>query len=231
MPDSRIVQTRPLFPSAGVENRAPGASVFYRFEAQSELAPHAVALSWANGELTCAELRGRAEHVAAVDLLARAPDAREEEAARVVARETRHPFELDRLPLVRWTLLRMEDDRWRLVHVEHHLIHDGWSFQRFLDELLALYTAFAAGRPSPPEPLPLQFADWAHWQRAQAAPPPRTGSPGARSSRSAAWLGSARDRPKDRACTTLQPRRPGSAPSATGMERRPGLGRDLDRNG
>ncbi|MEV5409722.1 condensation domain-containing protein [Thermopolyspora sp. NPDC052614] len=72
---------------------------------------------------------------------------------------------VDRLPLVRWRLLRVADDRHVLLHLEHHLVHDGWAFNLFVDELCALYRAYAAGEPSPlPEP-ELQFADYAVWQR------------------------------------------------------------------
>jgi amino acid adenylation domain-containing protein len=75
------------------------------------------------------------------------------------------PFHLDRLPLVRWSLYRMGDDAHVLASVEHHFVHDGWSFGVLLRELAALYGAFVAGRPSPlPEPA-LQFADYALWQR------------------------------------------------------------------
>lgn len=72
---------------------------------------------------------------------------------------------VDRLPLVHWRLLRTADDRHVLLHLEHHLVHDGWGFNLFVDELCALYRAFAAGEPSPlPEP-DVQFADFAAWQR------------------------------------------------------------------
>ena len=178
MPVSRIIQTRPVFPSAGAESRAPGASVFYRFLAQSGLTPDAVALSWANGELTCAQLRGRAEHAGAV------------------LRE-------------------------RGVEPEARVAILGVTVLQVVPSLVGML----AGEPGFAE-RHLEF-----WRRTLAAPPPRTGSPGAQPSRSAALLGSARDRPKDRACTTLQPRRTGSAPSATRMERGPGFGRDLARNG
>ena len=74
---------------------------------------------------------------------------------------------IDRLPLVRWRLLRVADDRHILLHIEHHLVHDGWAFNIFLNELCALYEAYAAGEPSPlPEPR-IQFADFAVWQREQ----------------------------------------------------------------
>ncbi|MER6632867.1 condensation domain-containing protein [Streptomyces sp. NPDC000987] len=73
---------------------------------------------------------------------------------------------VDRLPLVRWRLLRLADDRYVLLHLEHHLIHDGWAFNVFIEELSALYAAHATGGPPRlPEPS-LQFADFAARQRA-----------------------------------------------------------------
>ncbi|MFF0433785.1 condensation domain-containing protein [Streptomyces sp. NPDC004327] len=78
---------------------------------------------------------------------------------------------VDRLPLVHWRLLRTAEDRHVLLHLEHHLVHDGWAFNLFVDELCALYRAFAAGEPSPlPEP-GVQFADFAVWQRSWLASP------------------------------------------------------------
>ncbi|HVG45039.1 MAG TPA: AMP-binding protein, partial [Longimicrobium sp.] len=74
-------------------------------------------------------------------------------------------FDVTRLPLVRWILVRRAADEHVLVHIEHHIIHDGWSFNVFLRELLALYGAFAAGHPSPLPELALQFGDFAHFQR------------------------------------------------------------------
>ena len=90
---------------------------------------------------------------------------REDEAERVLALECRRSFDVTSLPLVRWTLVRFgpEDHAW--LHAEHHLVHDGWSFNLLLEELAASYAAFHEGRPSPLPDLPLQFADWAVWQR------------------------------------------------------------------
>ncbi|HEX7240853.1 MAG TPA: amino acid adenylation domain-containing protein, partial [Longimicrobiaceae bacterium] len=77
----------------------------------------------------------------------------------------RRRFDLSALPLVRWTLVRLSGSEHRLMHVEHHLVHDGWSFGVFLRELAALYSAFARGAPSPLPELPIQFADFAAWHR------------------------------------------------------------------
>ncbi|HVG06172.1 MAG TPA: amino acid adenylation domain-containing protein [Thermoanaerobaculia bacterium] len=100
-----------------------------------------------------------------VDLSGLPANRREDEAERVLALECRRSFDVASLPLVRWTLVRFgpEDHAW--LHAEHHLVHDGWSFNLLLEELAALYAAFHEGRPSPLPGLPLQFADWAVWQR------------------------------------------------------------------
>lgn len=74
-------------------------------------------------------------------------------------------FDTTKIPLIRWTLLRLDEENHILIQVEHHFIHDGWSFAVIARELKALYAAFLQGRPSPlPEPV-IQFADFAVWQR------------------------------------------------------------------
>ncbi|HEV3052446.1 MAG TPA: amino acid adenylation domain-containing protein, partial [Longimicrobium sp.] len=79
--------------------------------------------------------------------------------------ESRRPFDTAALPLVRWRLVRTAPGEHALVMVEHHFVHDGWSFGVFLRELRALYPAYRRGEASPlPEPA-VQFADFAAWQR------------------------------------------------------------------
>ncbi len=82
-----------------------------------------------------------------------------------IEEETQKPFDLNKLPLVRWTLVQLKLDEFVLIHVEHHLVHDGWSFNVFRHELLEIYKAFSAGKPSPLTEPTLQFADFADWQR------------------------------------------------------------------
>jgi len=85
--------------------------------------------------------------------------------------EFRAPFDLERLPLVRWTLFRLADEDHVLLCVEQHLVHDGWSFAVFLRELTAIYPAFARGEAHAlPEPA-VQFGDFAAWQRAWVRTP------------------------------------------------------------
>ena len=100
-----------------------------------------------------------------IDLRHLPEDERARDAERWFNRQCQTPFDLEHPPLVRWTLLRVGDDRHVLIHVEHHLVHDGWSFSVLLRELKTLYQAFSKGEPSPlPEPA-WQFADYAAWQR------------------------------------------------------------------
>ncbi|HEY1348409.1 MAG TPA: amino acid adenylation domain-containing protein, partial [Ktedonobacteraceae bacterium] len=100
-----------------------------------------------------------------VDLQWLDKDASATRAQRLVHEEFRRPFAIDRLPLIRWTLLRLAADEHVLILVEHHLVHDGWSANVLLSETLTLYEAFSAGKPSPLPELSLQFADFAAWQR------------------------------------------------------------------
>ncbi len=86
--------------------------------------------------------------------------------ARGLARgEARRGFDLARGPVLRWLLLRLAADDHLLALTLHHVAGDGWSAGILLRELAALYPAFAAGGPSPLPALPLQYADYALWQR------------------------------------------------------------------
>ncbi len=100
-----------------------------------------------------------------VDLAGLAPEVREREGGRVAAEEVLRPFDLGRGPLLRAHLVRMEADEWLLLGTIHHVVSDGWSIGVLTREVSALHDAFARGAPSPLPPLPLQYADFAVWQR------------------------------------------------------------------
>ncbi|MFI6043645.1 amino acid adenylation domain-containing protein [Nocardia sp. NPDC051321] len=68
-------------------------------------------------------------------------------------------------PLFRWVLFTLAPARHLLLLIEHHFIHDGWSFGRLLGELQDIYSAFAKGERHALPELPIQFADYALWQR------------------------------------------------------------------
>ena len=90
---------------------------------------------------------------------------REAAALRLAREEARRSFDLARGPLLRTTLLRLGAAEHVLLLTTHHIVSDGWSRGVLNRELAAVYGAYAAGRPSPlPEP-PIQYADFALWQR------------------------------------------------------------------
>ncbi|NLU80659.1 amino acid adenylation domain-containing protein [Micromonospora sp. HNM0581] len=93
-------------------------------------------------------------------------DATAEDALRrFTADEAARPFDLATGPLLRLRLARLDTDLHVLVLVAHHTVFDGWSYGVFQSELAALYEAEVAGRPSGLPELPVQFADYAYWER------------------------------------------------------------------
>lgn len=93
------------------------------------------------------------------------PAERYDEAVRLTTEEFARPFDLEHGPLVRVGLLRLAPDDFVLQVNMQHAITDRWSFAVFEKELAVLYQAFATGHPSPLPELPIQFADYAVWQR------------------------------------------------------------------
>ncbi|HEU4882586.1 MAG TPA: condensation domain-containing protein, partial [Longimicrobium sp.] len=102
-------------------------------------------------------------HLVEHDLAGRA-DA-EAELDRLVANEAHAPFDLERGPLVRGRLVRLAADDHVLLLAMHHLVTDGWSFGVLFDELAELYAADREGREAHLPQLPVQYADYAAWQR------------------------------------------------------------------
>ncbi|WNG57629.1 amino acid adenylation domain-containing protein [Archangium gephyra] len=101
-----------------------------------------------------------------VEDLSALPEAgREVEAKRRAEREAQRPFDLERGPLLRTTLLKLSEREHVLVLVMHHIVSDGWSMGILVRELVGLYEAFSQGKPSPLAELPVQYADYAVWQR------------------------------------------------------------------
>ncbi len=93
------------------------------------------------------------------------PQERETEAARMVLEELRRPFDLSQGPLIRASLLRLDTDEHILVLPMHHIVSDGWSLGVLVREMAALYLAYSRGEGSPLPELPIQYADFAYWQR------------------------------------------------------------------
>jgi aspartate racemase len=90
---------------------------------------------------------------------------RQKEWTRAVHEQGRKAFELAKAPLLRATMVHLSSRRHRLLLTMHHILGDEWSMEVVHRELRQLYEAFSAGRPSPLAELPIQFADFACWQR------------------------------------------------------------------
>jgi amino acid adenylation domain-containing protein len=90
---------------------------------------------------------------------------REAQLDEIMTREAHEPFDLARGPLLRIKLVRQADDEHVLLVTMHHIVSDGWSLELFLRELATLYQAYTEGAESPLPQLPIQYADFASWQR------------------------------------------------------------------
>jgi natural product biosynthesis luciferase-like monooxygenase protein len=99
------------------------------------------------------------------DLSALAPEEREAEVRRRTDAEAQRPFNLGEVPLLRVEVLRLAADEHVVLLTMHHIASDGWSMNILLREMTTLYDAFLHGRPSPLPELPVQYADYAIWQR------------------------------------------------------------------
>jgi acyl carrier protein len=100
-----------------------------------------------------------------VDLKQLPESEREIEAQRIAREDACLPFDLRRCPLVRATLLNLADKEHVALFTMHHIVSDAWSKGVLVREVAALYEAFSQGRPSPLPELPIQYADYAVWQR------------------------------------------------------------------
>ncbi|RKH14651.1 amino acid adenylation domain-containing protein [Corallococcus sp. CA053C] len=90
---------------------------------------------------------------------------REAEAQRRVVSLAQQPFQLEQGPLLRTVLMILGGGEQVLLVDQHHIVSDGWSMGVLVHELAMSYRACLEGQPPPLNPLPLQYADWAAWQR------------------------------------------------------------------
>ena len=90
---------------------------------------------------------------------------REREVQNLIHQQTQASFDLKRGPLLRITLVRLRDDEYVLLLAMHHIVSDAWSTGVLIGEVVALYEGYAAGREVALPPLPIQYADFAAWQR------------------------------------------------------------------
>ena len=87
------------------------------------------------------------------------------EVQKLINEDAQRPFDLENGPLFRTTLLQLGADSHVLLVNMHHIISDGWSLSVLIREFSTLYEAFWQNKPSPLPPLPIQYVDFAHWQR------------------------------------------------------------------
>ncbi len=83
----------------------------------------------------------------------------------LAAEEANAPFDLAHGPLIRGRLLRFAEHDHVLLVTMHHIVSDAWSMSVLIGELSTLYAAFSENRPDPLPALPIQYADYAAWQR------------------------------------------------------------------
>ncbi|MGQ0592974.1 MAG: non-ribosomal peptide synthetase family protein [Gammaproteobacteria bacterium] len=100
-----------------------------------------------------------------VDLKALGKGEQEARVRELIGEEARRPFDLERGPPVRVCLLELGEVEHVLLATLHHIICDGWSMGILVREIAELYEAFSSARPAPLPELPIQYADFAYWQR------------------------------------------------------------------
>ena len=100
-----------------------------------------------------------------IDICGLAPEIAGAERRRLMVQLAQYPFDLSHGPLLRTWLLHVEAEEYLVLLTMHHIISDGWSNEILFREMATLYRAFNAGQPSPLRPLPVQYADYAVWQR------------------------------------------------------------------
>ncbi len=103
--------------------------------------------------------------VPVLDLRDVASDAQRSVVAREIKEAAESPFDLARAPLLRVRVFRLGEERWTLLLVMHHIIADGWSMGVLMGELTRAYSSLASGEPLALPELPIQYADFAVWQR------------------------------------------------------------------
>jgi amino acid adenylation domain-containing protein len=101
-----------------------------------------------------------------IDLSGLSREARAAEVERLSEEEGKTPFDLETGPVLRGRLLRLAEEEHVILLTMHHIVSDGWSMGVFFRELGIVYEALLAGREAALDPLPVQYGDFAAWQRA-----------------------------------------------------------------
>jgi hypothetical protein len=134
-----------------------------------------------------------------VDLSGLTEAHREAEATTLAVQDAQRPFDLSTEPLIRATMLRLSEEVHVALIAMHHIISDAWSMSLLIQEIAASYEPFAKGVPALLPELPIQFADYAFWQREQLQGE-------ALESQLAYWMNQLRDLPPITELPTDRPR-------------------------
>ena len=103
--------------------------------------------------------------MAIIDLSTQPEAGKESEASRILTEEAQRPFDLAQDLMLRATLVKLSSQEHILLLVTHHIASDGWSMGILTRDLSHFYEAGISGRPSSLPELPIQYADYAEWQR------------------------------------------------------------------
>ena len=117
------------------------------------------------GQVQQVVMTARAVEMPLVDLAGVGEAERDAEVRKLIAEEARRSFDLSNGPLLRTKLLRLNANEHVLLLTMHHIVADNWSTGVLVRELATLYDAFSSERQSPLAELPVQYADYAIWQR------------------------------------------------------------------
>ena len=118
-----------------------------------------------NGEPVQAVMPSLETDLPFIDLSVSPGEDHEIEARRLAIEESARPFDLATGPIIRGLLLRLSAREHVAVLTIHHIACDAWSVEILVKEISALYDAFSQGQPSPLAELPVQYIDYARWQR------------------------------------------------------------------
>jgi acyl carrier protein len=105
------------------------------------------------------------QSLAIEDLTNLSPEVKEEESKRITRENAETRFDLSNGPLIRVKVLKLEEEQHVALFTMHHIVSDGWSMGILANEVGALYQAYSTGGESPFDELPIQYADFAVWQR------------------------------------------------------------------
>jgi len=171
----RVWFIQQLFPNVPVYNEADAVRIQggLNVEALEEalngvIARHEVlrtSIQLAKGRAVQAIHESRPLKIVRIDLCHLLSNKRQKELNRLLVEDAKRPFDLHQPPLMRAALIRLSENDHVFALTLHHMICDGFSMGVLFNELAVLYRSFCQGLSSPLPDLPIQYGDYAHWQR------------------------------------------------------------------